>query len=101
MSTRGVVEGLVSFCSQQGLSAKATKEYIDGLEFFATRLDGAPVIPDGLVISRLLEGLAKLGQRPDPRKLGINSALVRRMVAELCSMGLRPISVGYGERYFV
>ena len=69
--------------------------------FFATRLDGAPVIPGGLVISRLLEGLAKLGKRPDLRKLGINSALVRRMVAELCSMGLRPISVGYGERYFV
>ena len=48
------------------------------------------MIPGGLVISRLLEGLAKLGKRPDPRKLGINSALVRRVVAELGSMGLPP-----------
>ena len=46
------------------------------------------MIPGGPVISRLLEGLAKLGKRPDPRKLGINSALVRRMVAELRLMDL-------------
>ena len=46
------------------------------------------MIPGSLVFARLLEGLAKMGKRPDPRKLGINSALVRRMVAEVRSMGL-------------
>lgn len=54
----------MSFCSQQGLSAKATKGYIDGLEFFATRLDGAPVIPGGLVISRCWRVLPNLASVP-------------------------------------
>ena len=38
----------------------------------------------------MLEGLAKLGKRPSPKKLGIESDLVRRMVAELHHMHLSP-----------
>ena len=88
VSTRGIVEGFVSFCSLQGLSSKSTSGYIDGSKFYAARLDGAPVIPSGLIISRLLEGLANLSKPPSAKKLGINSGLVRRMVAELPLMAL-------------
>ena len=90
VSTRGIVEGFVSFCSLQGLSAEATDVYIDGLKFYAACLDGVPSIPGGLVISRLLQGLAKLGPRPNPRKLGIDSDMVRRLVVELSLMSLSP-----------
>ena len=90
VSTRGIVEGFVSFCSLQGLSSKSTGNYIDGLKFYAARLDGAPVIPGGPIISRLLEGLAKLGKPPSEKKRGISSGLVRRMVAELLLMDLTP-----------
>ena len=41
----------------------------------------------------MLEGLAKLGKRPSPKKLGIESDLVRRMVSELSSMRLTSYEV--------
>ena len=88
ISTRGIVEGFVSFCALGGLSSKATSGYIDGLKFYAVGLGGVAIIPGFLVISRMLDGLAKLGKRPSPKKLGIQSDLVRRMVAELRLMDL-------------
>lgn len=88
ISTRGIIEGFVSFCALEYLSSKTTSVYIDGLKFYAVGLGGAPIIPGHLVVSRMLEGLAKLGKRPSPKKLGIQSDLVRRMVAELLLMNL-------------
>ena len=78
----------MSFCALSGLSSKATSGYIDGLKFYAVGLGGIATIPGFLVISRMLDGLAKLGKRPSPKKLGIESDLVRRMVAELRLMDL-------------
>ena len=83
ISSRGMLEGFVVFCFQQGLGSKTAKGYIDGLRYHATSLDGIPVIPGQRVIDKLIEGLAKLGKQPGPLKLGIDSHLTRSLVAEL------------------
>ena len=49
ISTRGIVEGFVSFCALGGLSSKATSGYIDGLKFYAVGLGGVATIPGFLV----------------------------------------------------
>ena len=69
ISTRGVLEGFVAFCFQQNLGSKTADGYIDGLKYYASRLDGVPVIPGQLVIDKLLNGFIKLGKRPGPKKL--------------------------------
>ena len=63
ISTRGIVEGFVSFCALDGMSSKATSGYIDGLKFYAVGLEGVAMIPGSLVISRMLDGLAKLDRQ--------------------------------------
>ncbi len=45
ISTRGIVEGFVSYCALDGLSFKATSGYIDGLKFYAVSLGGVATIP--------------------------------------------------------
>ena len=88
ISTRGVLEGFVAFCFQQNLGSKTADGYIDGLKYYASRLDGVPSIPGQLVVDKLLNGFTKLGKRPGPKKLGIDSHLTRKLVAELLNMKL-------------
>jgi hypothetical protein len=55
VSTRGIIEGFVSFCALEGLSSKATSVYIDVLKFYVVGLEGVPTIPGILIVSRILE----------------------------------------------
>ncbi len=88
ISTRGTFEGFVVYCFQQNLGWKTASNYIDGVKHYASGLDGLPTIPGQCVIDKLLEGFAKLGKQPGPKKLGIDSQLTRALVAELGSMNL-------------
>ena len=88
ISSHGMLKVFVVFCFQQGLCSRTAKNYMNGLKYYASRLDGVPTIPGSRVIEKLLEGFAKLGKQPGPLKLGIDSHLTRCLVAELQNMNL-------------
>jgi len=84
----GVIEAFICFCFREDLVSGTAGNYIDGLKFFSTDLDGAPFFPREAVILRLLDGYQKIGKRPAPLKLAIDALFLRRLVLHVDSLNL-------------
>lgn len=84
----GVIESFICFCFEDNITSGTTSNYIDGLKYFATDLEGTPYFPRERIILRLLDGFQKLGKRPEPPKLAIDVLLLRRLVQYVDVMGV-------------
>ena len=87
VSSKGVVEAFIVYCHKQGLQSDSIDVYISALKNFGTDGFGRPILPDALVVKRLLKGCEKAQGPKKDGKLGIGIVRLRKLVAFLSRQG--------------
>ena len=83
VSSKGVVEAFIVYCHKQGLQSDSIDVYISALKYFGTDGFGRSLLPDAMVVTRLLKGCEKAQGPKKDGKLGIGIVRLRRLVASL------------------
>jgi len=75
-----VIEAFIVYCHKQGLQSDSIDVYISALKYFGTDAFGRPILPDAIVVKRLLKGCEKAQGPKKDGKLGIGIVRLRKLV---------------------